>query len=220
MTNHSDIRRGARPGPLSSTKTVLLGLGLVAIASGTVGCASKGYVRQQVAEAQVSNDTRMTTIENDVNDAQARADQALAKATLAEQLAAGAIDYTVVSTQEMRFGFDDYRLDDASMGMLDAMVTSLASRPRGVIELRGFADARGDERYNYRLGRERAESVERYLVTRHGVATARIAVLSMGEDEPVAGNDSEDGRAQNRRVSARLLEIKPRSGDVPVAVAP
>ena len=57
-------------------------------------------------------------------------------------------------------------------------------------------------------------------MTRHGVATARIAVLSMGEDEPVAGNDSEDGRAQNRRVSARLLEITPRSGDVPVAVTP
>ncbi len=220
MTHHSDISHGARPGPLSTAATVVLGLALVAIGSGSVGCATKGYVRQQLSDAQVSNDTRMSAISDDVSEAQARADQAFAKATLAEQLASGALDYTVVSTQEMRFAFDDYRLDDAATGTLDAMVTSLASRPRGVIEIRGFADASGDERYNYRLGRERAEAVERYLVTRHGVAAARIAVLSMGEDEPTAGNDTEDGRAQNRRVAARLLEITPKPGDVPLAVAP
>lgn len=220
MAIHSSISSGARPGPLSGIASTTLGLALVTVALGSVGCATKGYVRERVAEAQVANDTRMTAISADVSDAKARADQAMEKATLAEKLASGAVDYTVVSTHEMRFAFDDYRLDDEAMGALDAMANSLVSRPRGVIEIRGYADARGEDRYNYRLGRERAESVERYLVTRHNVSPERIAVMSMGEESPVAENDTEDGRAQNRRVAARLLEITAKPGDVPVAVAP
>lgn len=220
-SNHWKIRRGARPGPLSRRGMVtLLTLALLTVALTLTGCATKGYVRTQVAEAQAANDTRMTAISSDVSAARTRADQAFEKATLAEKLAAGAIDYTVVSTHEARFAFDDFRLDDEARSVLDAMATSLASRPRGVIEIRGYADASGEDRYNYRLGRERAESVERYLVTRHSVPPARIAVMSMGEEEPVADNESEEGRAQNRRVIARLLEITAKPGDVPIAAAP
>jgi len=220
MAIHWSISSGDRSGLfIGRIAATTMGLALVTVVLGTTGCATKGYVNKQVAAAQVANDTRMTAISSDVGDAKARADQAMEKATLSEKLASGAIDYTVVSTHEMRFAHDDFMLDPDATGVLDAMATSLASRPRGVIEVRGYADARGDDRYNYRLGRERAESVERYLVTRHNVPHARIAVLSMGEESPVADNESEDGRAQNRRVSARLLEITAKPGDVPVAAA-
>jgi peptidoglycan-associated lipoprotein len=217
MAAHSIARFGVRRGPSDS---LFAGIALAAFALmvTTTGCATKGYVNKRVAESQASTDARITTLDGELQSTNSLAAQALDKATLAEKLASGAIDYTVVSTHEMRFAFDDYRLDSESMSLLDDLAGKLAARPRGVLEIRGFADATGEDRYNYRLGRERAESVERYLVTRHGVAPARVAILSMGEEEPAADNDSASGRAQNRRVAARLLEITPKSGDPPVAM--
>ena len=218
MAAYSIARAGVRRGPLHLFPQVAL-VALVAVFA-TTGCATKGYVKQRVAESQASTDARIATLDGELANTNRLAGQAMEKATLAERLAAGAVDYTVVSTHEMRFAFDDFRLDSEAMSLLDDLATKLSAQPRGVIEIRGFADATGADRYNYRLGRERAESVERYLVTRHGIAPARVAILSMGEEEPAADNDSSDGRAQNRRVAARLLAITPKTGDVPVAMAP
>ncbi|MEO6462532.1 MAG: OmpA family protein [Candidatus Eisenbacteria bacterium] len=177
-------------------------------------------MKQRVAEAESRTDASINVVRGDLVETRTVADQALERATLAEKLASGAIDYTVVSTHEARFAFDDFRLGDEAKTVLDDMVTRLASRPRTVIEIRGYADASGEDRYNYRLGRERAESVERYLVSRHTVAPARIAVMSFGEDDPVNDNNSELGRAENRRVVARVLEITAKPGDTPMAATP
>lgn len=219
MRSTLDSSAGTRPGSLASTAAALA-LAVVALSLAGSGCATKGYVRQQVAESQAATDVRLTALDGEVAEAKTLAGQALDKATLAEKLASGAIEYTLVSSHDVRFAFDDARLDAEARSLLDDLATRLAARPRGVLEIRGFADATGEERYNYRLGRERAEAVERYMATRHGVAPARIAVMSLGEDEPAADNDTEAGRAQNRRALARLLEITPRPGDTPVALVP
>jgi len=218
MAAHLKPRAGVRSGPLHrfvAPPLVLLALGLL-----TVGCATKGYVKQRVAESEARTDASLNVVRSDLTETRTVADQAMERATLAEKLAAGAVDYTVVSTHEARFAFDDFRLDDESRTVLDDMVSRMASRPRTVIEIRGYADATGEDRYNYRLGRERAESVERYLVTRHMVPPARIALMSFGEEEPVTDNGSEEGRAQNRRVMTRVLELTAKPGDTPVAVTP
>ena len=218
MATHLEPRAGVRSGPLH--RLVAPPLALLALGLLTGGCATKGYVKQRVAEAEARTETSLGVVRNDLSETRTVADQALERATLAEKLASGAVDYTVVSTHEARFAFDDFRLDSEAQTVLDDMVTKLASRPRTVIEIRGYADATGEDRYNYRLGRERAESVERYLVSRHMVPPARIAIMSFGEDDPVSDNSSRDGRAQNRRVTARVLELTAKPGDVPVAVAP
>jgi peptidoglycan-associated lipoprotein len=218
MAAHLEPRAGVRSGPLHSF--VALPVALLALGVLTVGCATKGYVKQRVAESESRSDASINVVKSDLAETRTIADQAMEKATLAEKLANGSIDYTVVSTNDARFAFDDFRLDSEAMSVLDNMVTTLASRPRTVIEIRGYADAQGEDRYNYRLGRERAESVERYLVSRHSIPPARIAVMSFGEDEPVSDNTSESGRAMNRRVTARVLEITAKPGDTPVAVAP
>lgn len=220
MIDHSPKRTRARSGlrHLARRATLPLAFGILLLVA--PGCATKGYVRQHVAASEAATNAHLATLDHDVAENRTLAGEAMEKATLAEKLAAGAIDYTVVSTYDMRFAFDDFRLDGEAQSVLDDLATALAGRPRGIIELRGFADATGPDRYNYRLGRERAESVERYLVSRHGIAPARVALVSFGEDEPVAGNDTQDGRAQNRRVTARLLEVVPRPGDTPVAYAP
>src|SRR5262245_48020921 len=98
------------------------------------------------------------------------------------------------------------------------MASELAAHRGYILEIRGFADATGPERYNFKLGRERADAVVRYLLDDHNVPTSRVATVSYGEESPVADNTSRDGRAQNRRVQVRLLEVKPPSQ--PVSMTP
>jgi len=72
----------------------------------------------------------------------------------------------------------------------------------------GHTDATGSDAINDPLSRERAESVRSYLGAR-GVAPSRVTVAGRGSHEPVAANDSESGRAANRRVEIFLSEQAP-----------
>lgn len=177
------------------TRTIAAAMVLVPAA----GCATKGYVQRQVADARAYADARAA-------EARARADSAWAVASLAERLGSG--DYTEVSTHQVQFAFDDYRLDAGAQSVLDQLGGELASHPHYGLEIRGYADAVGTDRYNFKLGRERADEVMRYLLNHHSVPSNRVAEVSFGEESPIADNSSADGRAQNRRVQVRLLEIK------------
>jgi outer membrane protein OmpA-like peptidoglycan-associated protein len=180
------------------------------------GCATKGFVKSQTAAANQYTDTQVgeakSELQGGIDQAQRRADEAMDKATLAEQIASGAVDFDEIATYQVTFAFDGYELNDEAMMELDALGGRLSSYPGYVLEIRGYADATGSDRYNYRLGRERAESVQRYLMARYSVPAARVALVSFGEEEPVAENSSMDGRAQNRRVQVRLLDMKPKEG--------
>jgi len=67
------------------------------------------------------------------------------------------------------------------------------------ITIMGFTDSRGSDSYNEQLSQDRAKSVMDYLATR-GIGSERMEALGKGESEPVASNDSPEGRANNRRV--------------------
>ena len=75
----------------------------------------------------------------------------------------------------------------------------------------GHTDATGSDAVNNPLSLDRAQSVRDYLVGR-GVAVGRIETAGHGEREPVASNDTEAGRAQNRRVEIFLREPEPAQG--------
>jgi len=186
----------------SPAAAVVLSLTL-AVAS---GCATKKFVRQEVASVRTYTDTRVGEVDASVGQVRSDLDQVR---TLAQRLANGTIEYNEVSTNQVQFDFDDFRLKPEAQSALDQMAAEMASHPRYVFEIRGYADATGPDRYNYRLGRERADEVFRYLTVHHSVPIARVAALSFGEESPVADNTSRDGRAQNRRVQVRMLEIKP-----------
>ena len=185
---------------MDSVAGSVLALALVGV--GLTGCATKGFVKQQVAESKAYTDTKTGEVSGRVDQVGTRADQANA---LAERLAAG--QYTEVATHQVQFEFDDYKLGSAAGSTLDQIGSVLASHPRYALEVRGYADAKGTDRYNYKLGRERAEEVVRYLMAHHNVPMSRIAMVSFGEESPVADNSSTDGRAQNRRVQVRVLEL-------------
>jgi len=71
------------------------------------------------------------------------------------------------------------------------------------ILLEGHTDATGTEEHNLELSRLRAQSVSNYLAE-HEVKVTRFTIMGYGEDQPVAGNDTAEGRAQNRRVEVAI----------------
>jgi OOP family OmpA-OmpF porin len=89
--------------------------------------------------------------------------------------------------------------------VLDEAVNVLKENSDVRISVEGYTDNVGPELYNEKLSVRRAEAVFRYLVN-HGVAPERMEVIGYGEANPVADNDTESGRAQNRRVELHQVE--------------
>lgn len=82
---------------------------------------------------------------------------------------------------------------------LRSLVTFLMDNPSRTATIEGYTDSAGSADYNFGLSQRRADSVKSYLVGQ-GVGERRLMALGKGESNPVAGNDSAAGRAQNRRV--------------------
>ena len=75
-----------------------------------------------------------------------------------------------------------------------------------VIEVAGHTDSSGSDQYNQSLSERRAQSVAGYLGS-HGVKQQRLITIGAGEAHPVASNDTEAGRAQNRRVEITIVPV-------------
>jgi outer membrane protein OmpA-like peptidoglycan-associated protein len=105
----------------------------------------------------------------------------------------------------VQFAFARDALSDEAKGILDQIAESLtdASNSSRTISVTGNTDAIGSERFNEALGQRRAEEVRDYLVSK-GVAASRISVVSKGEADPIAPNNTDNGRATNRRVLIML----------------
>ena len=73
------------------------------------------------------------------------------------------------------------------------------------IRIEGHTDSKGNDAYNKKLSQSRAESVRNYLVAK-GIDTNRLVPAGFGEEQPVATNTTNDGRAENRRVEFVILE--------------
>lgn len=116
----------------------------------------------------------------------------------------GGDNYSEAAKQTVTFKFNSSVLDSQAKSTLDQIASS-AGNSGYMIELQGYTDARGSEQYNIGLSQRRAESVERYLVTKK-IPLFRISIVGLGKEDPVADNKTEKGRAENRRVEVRLLK--------------
>jgi outer membrane protein OmpA-like peptidoglycan-associated protein len=97
------------------------------------------------------------------------------------------------------FDFNQSVLKDASKASLNDLVTILKKYPDTNIEIQGHTDNVGSDLYNEALASRRANAVMIYLIDK-GIASNRLTPKAMGEGYPKYNNDSEEGRAQNRRV--------------------
>ncbi|WP_454917061.1 OmpA family protein [Xanthobacter sediminis] len=91
------------------------------------------------------------------------------------------------------------RIDGHSLGLLDRLVFVLDRCPTAVVEVAGHTDGVGEAAANQRLSEARAAAVAAFLVEA-GIARERLTTSGHGAGQPVAGNDTEAGRAQNRRI--------------------
>lgn len=99
------------------------------------------------------------------------------------------------------FASGSARLDPASYPRLDRVVEYMTHRPSSRIRIEGHTDNVGNPQRNLRLSEARARAVRDYLVA-HGIDASRIEAVGFGDQRPIASNDTEEGRQQNRRIEA------------------
>jgi outer membrane protein OmpA-like peptidoglycan-associated protein len=97
------------------------------------------------------------------------------------------------------FDYDQAGLKSEAKSSLNEFVTILKKYPDTNIEIQGHTDNKGSDAYNDGLSQRRANSVMMYLIDR-GIPNSRMNPKAMGENHPKYTNDTEEGRAQNRRV--------------------
>ena len=109
-------------------------------------------------------------------------------------------DYLVVNLpQDLLFAVDSAALQPSMTADLNAVASNLLKYPNSKVEVIGHTDNTGTAAYNQDLSQRRAVSVTNVLLS-GGVPASRVAAFGRGEDQPIATNLSEEGRAQNRRV--------------------
>jgi outer membrane protein OmpA-like peptidoglycan-associated protein len=111
----------------------------------------------------------------------------------------------VVTLGDVLFETGQTELRQEAMASLVEVVDLLQSEPDKNIRIEGHTDAVGDANTNLEISQRRADAVFEALVSL-GVVAERVTTQGMGEDFPIASNETEDGRAQNRRVDVILLD--------------
>lgn len=111
---------------------------------------------------------------------------------------------SVVELKDVYFDFDKATLKQESYKSLYNLVLFLKSKPSITVEVGGYTDNKGSADYNIRLSQARCESVVNYLV-HQGVNRNRLVPKGYGMQNPVDTNDTDEGRAHNRRTEVRIL---------------
>ena len=110
----------------------------------------------------------------------------------------------------LEFAFDSAKLSPNDIARLDEVVTALKNDSAGTIGgvINGHTDSVGTESYNLGLSKRRAEAVASHLQSQGVNVDGRFSINGYGESQPVASNDTAEGRAQNRRVEIRRTDCK------------
>ncbi len=110
-----------------------------------------------------------------------------------------------VRLKNIYFDFNKTTLKSESFAELNKVVNFLDQNPTVEIEIAGHTDSKGTDEYNVNLSQGRSQAVVDYLVSQ-GIGAARLTAKGYGESKPIDTNDTEDGRANNRRVEFTVLK--------------
>jgi peptidoglycan-associated lipoprotein len=157
---------------------------------------------QKAVAAQGSADRANTAAQQAAN----TANTAVQRTDALEKASKRLVFEVVLSEDQGNFKFGKKDLPDEAKAKIDEMIQQIKADPKGAyFEIAGYTDSIGSKEYNEKLGLERAEAVMRYLYEQHQIPLFKMNVISYGEDNPVAENNTKAGRAQNRRVVIRVL---------------
>lgn len=104
------------------------------------------------------------------------------------------------------FDVNSYTLKPEFRATLDQVAQSMIDYPDSLIDVYGHTDSTGSNEYNQTLSENRARTIANYLISR-GVSAARVRSQGFGETMPIATNDTEEGRAKNRRVEIKIMPV-------------
>lgn len=110
-------------------------------------------------------------------------------------------------SDKILFGIDQSDLNSGAKGNLEKLITVLNKYPDTNIEVQGHTDNTGTDNYNMGLSKRRATTVSNYL-NNGGISSGRLSRKGYGESAPNYTNDTEEGRAQNRRVEFLITANK------------
>jgi OOP family OmpA-OmpF porin len=129
------------------------------------------------------------------------------KADVSVKPAAAPVDATVcqqlfsdlLARGKIRFESGRATIDPDSAGLLDRLIETALRCPTANIEIAGHTDTDGEDAFNQALSEKRAQAVSDYLV-KAGLPADRFTATGYGSTQPVATNDTDEGKAQNRRI--------------------
>ncbi len=107
---------------------------------------------------------------------------------------------------DVSFASGEASIQPAFYAPLNDVANTLVEFPSTAVDIIGHADSQGAEDFNQRLSEQRATSVQSYLLNQ-GVRPVRLAAVGYGESQPIASNETAEGRALNRRVEIVLTPI-------------
>jgi outer membrane protein OmpA-like peptidoglycan-associated protein len=105
----------------------------------------------------------------------------------------------------VKFEFDSDRLTPEAQRILDQVAITLQAYPNVNVEVEGHTDNIGSEAYNLGLSERRSIAVKKYL-SEHAVSAGRMTPIGYGETRPIATNDTDEGREENRRVELHVVQ--------------
>ena len=151
-------------------------------------------------EAQAARDE----VEQARLEAQLAADQAMALSSELENVKAEQTDRgTLLTLQDILFEFGKSELKDGAERTMQKLAEFINKNPKVTLVIEGFTDSVGSEEFNQKLSERRANAV-RDAMLENGVEASRMTTKGMGEQFPVASNDTDPGRSKNRRVEILL----------------
>ncbi len=114
------------------------------------------------------------------------------------------VNVQVMSTETL-FEFDQSTLKPGALDKLNIIIENLKQNKDYTLRIEGYTDSKGSDNYNLKLGEKRARTVSNYIISQ-GINKKRIEVVSFGEANPIASNETEAGRAANRRVEIKIKQ--------------
>ncbi|RQR55680.1 OmpA family protein [Burkholderia sp. Bp9126] len=152
----------------------------------------KGEVRNEAQRQQLASDMANTlnptyTIKNGL------------RVSASEQ---GLLDQTLAN-RTIEFETGSATLTPQGKVVLDQMAAALTKMPNRTVDLIGHTDNSGNRTSNITLSQARADAVKGYLITK-GIASQQMTTTGVGPDQPIAPNDTAEGRARNRRIDFRV----------------
>ena len=179
-------------------KYVRLSVALVMILSAmllTTSCAKKEMQTEQVSTTQP--ETQEVAPEKSSGEVEEAA-RLLEEDRLLKEAAAREAARKAFVSENVRFAYNSYDLSNQAQRILNNKADYLRMNSGVKVTVEGYCDERGTEAYNITLGKQRAESVKKFLVDQ-GISTDRLVTVSYGEKKPIALGHDEASWAKNRR---------------------